>query len=356
MNAPISTPGPWKICGLLLASSVAFGAACSSSSPSGGSGSGGSNGSGGTASGGKTGSGGSTSGASASGGSASGGTSSGGTSSGGSGSGTGGSASGGSATGGSGTGGSGTGGNAPGGTSGGTGGAAGSAGGGAGGAVSAACPTDAYFCSGFEDATLPSKLVYKANAAPGDWTRDYELDTTMHNSGKASLRVKASTETGTSGSSYKMLAAPAATSFWARFYIQSEMDIGGLNHNAFAAASGSDDPNDGVSVEFAEDVGIAFNSKDDDRWPTGYGRTMSGGTNPLTLPKNTWHCIELSYDGQGKVQQMYIDGTMQINATNYPSTAAAFKVFKFGFMEFHGPPRKIWFDDMVVSPSRTPCL
>jgi hypothetical protein len=203
---------------------------------------------------------------------------------------------------------------------------------------------------------LPSKLVYKANAAPGDWTRDYELDTTMHNSGKASLRVKASTETGTSGSSYKMLAAPAATSFWARFYIQSEMDIGGLNHNAFAAASGSDDPNDGVSVEFAEDVGIAFNSKDDDRWPTGYGRTMSGGTNPLTLPKNTWHCIELSYDGQGKVQQMYIDGTMQINATNYPSTAAAFKVFKFGFMEFHGPPRKIWFDDMVVSPSRTPCL
>jgi hypothetical protein len=206
---------------------------------------------------------------------------------------------------------------------------------------------------------LPSTLVYKANAGPGDWSRDYALDPAMHNTGKASLRVKASTESGTSGSSYKMLAAPAATAFWARFYILSELDIGGLDHNAFAAASGSDDPNDGVSVELAEDVGIAFNSKDDVRWPAGYGRTMTGGTNPYSLPKNTWHCIELAYDGPGKVQKLYVDKSLQINATSYPSTlatAATFKVFKFGFMEFHGPPRKVWFDDIVVSPDRTPCF
>jgi hypothetical protein len=229
-------------------------------------------------------------------------------------------------------------------------------GGGAAGSGPAACPPDAYFCSGFEDATLPSALVYRANAAPGDWSRDYALDTTVHNTGKASLRVKASTEAGTSGSAYKMLAAPAATAFWARFYIQSDMDIGGLNHNAFAAASGSADPNDGVSVEFAEDVGIAFNSKDDDRWPAGYGRTMSGGTNPFVLPKGTWHCIELSYDGVGKAQKLYIDSTLEIDAENYPTSAATFQVFKFGFMEFHGPPRQVWFDDVVVSPNRAPCL
>jgi hypothetical protein len=342
-----------KIRPVLLGCWWLFGAACSSgSSPQGGVGSGGSRGSGGAGSGGITAStGGQTQ-------TASGGNGTGGAGQGGLGAavGTGGAASG--ATGGTGAGGASTGGASAAGHSGQSGGASGAGGGGTNGAGSTACPADAYFCSGFEEATLPSTLVYKANAAPGDWSRDYALDTTMHNTGKASLRVKASTESGTSGSAYKMLAAPAATAFWARFYILSELDIGGLEHNAFAAASGSDDPNDGVSVELAEDVGIAFNSKDDDRWPAGYGRTMSGGTNPYSLPKNTWHCIEISYDGPGRGQKLYIDGSLQIDATSYPATAAAatFKVFKFGFMEFHGPPRKVWFDDLVVSPSRTPCF
>jgi hypothetical protein len=347
MNVPACARPFRKIHGVLFASALLLGAGCSGSAGNGAPASGGASaGSGGAASGGRTGSGGGGVVSSGSGGSGSGGRASGVSGSGGSGSG------------GSGQGGTRNGGSSLPSSSGGGGGGGGGAvpgGGGAAGSGSTACPTDAFFCSGFEDATLPTALVYRANAAPGDWSRDYELDTTVHNSGKASLRVKASTEAGTSGSAYKMLAAPAATAFWARFYIQSDMDIGGLNHNAFAAASGSDDPNDGVSVEFAEDVGIAFNSKDDDRWPAGYGRTMSGGTNPFTLPKGTWHCIELSYDGVGKAQKLYIDSTLEIDTTNYPTTAATFQVFKFGFMEFHGPPRKVWFDDVVVSPNRTPC-
>ena len=320
----------------------------SGGSGSGGSGSGGHVGSGGAASGGSVGSGGSASGGSSSGGtvgsggSASGGSSSGGSSSGGS------LGSGGSASGGVGGAAPGTGGAAGGGTA-----SGGSTGGG--GSAPAGCPAGAFFCSDFEDSTLPSALVYKVNAAPGDWSRDFALDTAVHHWGKQSLRVKAASEAGTSGSSYKMLAVPAAATFWARFYMQSDMDIGGVDHNAFASASGSDDPNDGLSCEFAEDVGIAFNTKDDVRWPTGYGRTMSGGTMPYSLPKNAWHCIEISYDGTGKVQQLFVEGTQLINATSYPTGTAAFKEFKFGFMQFHGPERKIWYDDIVVSPTRSPC-
>jgi len=377
MNVPVSSARGSSL--VLLGSALLFAAACSSASSS--NGSGGSQGSGGSSSssGGKTGSGGSASGGSGSGGSVSGGSGSGGkvgsggiSSSGGSGSGgsgSGGTASGGTGSGGVGSGGSGSGGSngsggsATGGASGGGGpGSGGAAGGsasggttGGGGSGSSDCPSGAYFCSGFEDATLPSALVYKVNAAPGDWSRDFALDTSVHHNGKASLRVKSSSESGTSGSSYKMLAVPSANTFWARFYMQSEMDIGGLEHNAFAEASGSDDPNDGVSCEFAEDVGIAFNTKDDDRWPTGYGRTMSGGTMPYSLAKNAWHCVEISYDGAGKVQQLFADGMQLINAMNYPSGSSTFMVFKFGFMEFHGPPRKIWYDDIVVSPTRTPC-
>src|SRR6185369_2180197 len=69
-----------------------------------------------------------------------------------------------------------------------------------------ACPANATFCSGFEDTTLPTGAVYKANAAPGDWTRDFAVDTALFHGGKSSLRVKLTSEAGASTSSYRMLA------------------------------------------------------------------------------------------------------------------------------------------------------
>jgi len=244
----------------------------------------------------------------------------------------------------------------------GTAGAGGSAGGGAGapaGGAGSACPTDATFCSGFEVTTLPTGAVYKANAAPGDWSRDFEVDTTLFRGGKSSLRVKSGSEAGISGA-YRMLAVPAPSgAFWARFYIQqTEIDLGGAEHNVFASAAASDEPN-AASIEFAEDVGISFNTQDAVRWPTGYGRLMSGGTMPFTLPKGMWHCIEISFDSTGREQQLFINGTPQIDAKDYPAAGAVsggIKNFKFGFNQLHGPARKVWFDDIAVGPTRPKCL
>ena len=238
-------------------------------------------------------------------------------------------------------------------------GAAGSgvAGGPAGGAGSA-CPADATFCSGFETSALPTGAVYKVNAAPGEWSRDFEVDTTVFHGGKSSLRAKSGSETGTSGSAYRMLAVPAPTgAFWVRFYIQqTELDLGGADHNVFASASISDEPN-GASIEFAEDVGIAFNTSDAVRWPTGFGRLTAGGTKPYTLPKGMWHCIEISFDGQARQQQLFINGMQQIDAKDYPAASiGTLKNFKFGFNQLHGPARKVWYDDVVVAPTRIKCL
>jgi len=159
-----------------------------------------------------------------------------------------------------------------------------------------------------------------------------------------------------SGGAYKMLSVPApGAAFWVRLYLRSDVDLGASDHNVYAYAAGSDDPNDSMNVEFAEDVGMAFNAHDDVRWPTGYGRLSGGGTKPYTLAKDTWHCIEISFDGQGKVQMLYMNGMQQINATNYPTQASAFKVFKFGYNALHGTVRKIWYDDLVVAPTRNPC-
>jgi hypothetical protein len=193
--------------------------------------------------------------------------------------------------------------------------------------------------------------TYRVNAAPGDWLQDFALDTDVKLNGRASLRVKSSTESGVSSSAYKMLAVPATAGvFWVRFYIRSEIDMGG-EHNPWAEASGSDDPNDALILEFAEDVGIAFNHRDDVVRPDGYSRE-----NPLVLPKDTWYCIEIGFDSQTRRQQLFIDGTQRINAMNWPAQlTGTFRVFKFGFNQLHGPPRKTWFDDVAVAPQRIPC-
>jgi hypothetical protein len=236
------------------------------------------------------------------------------------------------------------------------GGAGGGTGGGSGGGV--LCPADATFCSGFEDATLPTGAVYKFNAAPGEWTRDFEVDSTLFRGGKSSLRVKAgSADTGASGA-YQMLAVPAPTgTFWARVYIQqTELDIGESDHNVFGGAASTDEPNSPGMIEFAEDVGVAFNTSDAVRWPMGYGR-INGTPMPYKLPKGMWHCIEINFNSETRVQKLYVNGTLQIDAADYPATVAApIKIFKFGFNKLHGPARKIWFDDVAVGPTRAGCL
>ena len=148
-----------------------------------------------------------------------------------------------------------------------------------------------------------------------------------------------------------MLAVPGtAGAFWARFWVRSDMPMGG-DHNAFAGASIGNMPND-MKIEFAEDVGIAFNTSDSVVWPTGYGRLTNGSTNPYMLAANTWHCIELSFNGTGHVQQAFLNGTQLINAPNYPTATVNITHFKFGFESFHGPTRQMWYDDVAVAPTR----
>jgi hypothetical protein len=222
---------------------------------------------------------------------------------------------------------------------------------GAGGA-SSDCPPAATFCSGFETDGLPMGAIYMVNAAPGDWSRDFAVDTTQHHAGNSSLLVKNQSASGSSGSAYRMLAVPAtAGKFWVRFWIRSDMPIGGTDHNAFAGGSIGSGPND-LMIEFAEDVGIAFNTSDSDQWPKGFGRTSSGGTMPYTLPAATWECVEISYDGTGREQQLFINNVQLIDAMSYPASSQALTYFKFGFDAYHGPARQVWFDDVAVAPSR----
>ena len=73
-----------------------------------------------------------------------------------------------------GAGGNGAGGGPPSGMGGrGTGGGQAGAPGSGGGTITGACPANATFCSGFEDANQPATSVYNVQGAPGAWTRDF---------------------------------------------------------------------------------------------------------------------------------------------------------------------------------------
>jgi hypothetical protein len=196
--------------------------------------------------------------------------------------------------------------------------------------------------------------VFKVNGDPATpWTSNFEVDSTQKNSGNSSLRVRSASE---GVGSYKMLAVPSGgATFWVRFYVRSDKELGVNEHNALAIASIGDGPNDS-GVEFAEDVGLSFNTQDNVRWPDGYGRLMSGGEMPYSLAADEWHCVELSFDGAGRVQKLYIGGDELINATMYPASAMNFTTFKFGYNALHGTARNLWYDDLVVASARINCL
>jgi hypothetical protein len=237
-------------------------------------------------------------------------------------------------------------------SAGGTGGTGGGAGGAGGTAVP--CPADKTFCSGFEDTALPEGAVYEYQAAEGPWTRDFQIDTTVFRSGKSSVKL---VNPGTGQLRMLRVPAPPGGKFWARFYIrQGGADIGDLKHNVFAGASWTTDANTKM-IEFAEDVGVAINVNDKVRWPMGFGRLNDGTTKPFTLAKDEWHCIELSFDGVARVQQVYVEGELKIDGTDFPEMVPMpLAFFRIGFQALNGPARDIWYDEVAVGPTRPGCL
>ena len=387
----------WRrlLAGRLAALGVAVLAGCGGSSGTPPNGSGGAVGSGGkTGSGGSnasgtggtsaTGSGGSTSSSGGSGvgsggngmasggssGSGSGGASSG---SGGSGSGSGGSTpgSGGKGSGGNGmaSGGSGAGG-AAGGASGGRPGGAGGGGemtGGSGGSSGGdGCPAGAFFCSGFEDATLPTAATYISSNDNNDWTKGTSLDKTIFNGGKQSLKFLK-----LSAYSQREVSVPAAATFWFRAYLRTDVQIGGpdgKDHNLFFEAVDFDETqssqqNKGVEI-VEEDCELGVNI-DDSRFGSN-GTTNQPGC-PTADPKgailaaNAWHCIEGFFDGTKGDFQIYVDAKSATDAPAIDRMGVAgakrmFKRLRFGYREYHPHDRNTWYDDVVTAPARVGCM
>jgi hypothetical protein len=176
------------------------------------------------------------------------------------------------------------------------------------------------------------------------------LDTTQKNSGTQSLKVLS----GTSPSAFRMLSVPIpGQAFWVRLYVRSDSVFGNMSavHNAFFEAMNAANANSSA-VQFAEQWCQVLMNASDQLYPMNLSSCSTTGP---TLSANQWHCVEAYFDGAGGNVQIYGDGAKLIDAANWTPAKMTYGAFGFGFAQYSGPARTMWFDDVGVGPTRIGC-
>jgi hypothetical protein len=227
--------------------------------------------------------------------------------------------------------------------SGGSGGSGGKAGG------NAPCDGADIFCSEFEAEALPSELTFWPEYLRATQTNFVSIDKTLAKTGQGSLKVVGS-------ESSQMLGVPVPSKFWGRVYLRSDTDIQSGHNTYMAAGTSSGDPNMGTYVRIGEhQCQLELNRSSDDKELLSNGGTYmcEGG---VKLLKDTWYCVEFSYDGPGQEIRVFVDD-QEISALH--ATACGpyeYKVFKLGFEKYHGMNKTLWYDDLALGTSQIGCL
>lgn len=231
-----------------------------------------------------------------------------------------------------------------------TGGASASGGsGGAGGSkVNDPC-SSAWFCSGFEEGTIPSELVFYPEYLRAQIDDFVQTDGATAHDGAYSLRI-----TGMGFS--QMLGIPTSeATFWARLYLRTNPESLDPHSSYVLATDGSGDPNDGEAIRVGEHkCQLELNRKTDDAELLSNGGTYecSGG---IQLTADTWYCLEAFYDGVNGEVRIFVDGSEvpALHARDWGPYDYA--LFKFGFESYHGASKTVWYDDVGVGPERLGC-
>jgi hypothetical protein len=216
------------------------------------------------------------------------------------------------------------------------------------------CPTGALFCSGFEDAMLPTGATYLSSNDNNDWTKGTKLDTTVFNSGKQSIEILK-----IQSYSQREIVVPAAQKFWFRAYFRTDVGVGGPtgnNHNLFfeAAWQGGDK---GVEI-VEEDCMLGMNIADT-RYGSNGTKNQPGcpttGDKGTQLAANTWYCIEGFFDGTAGDAQVYVDGDKVMDLANEAGAKNNYSTLRFGYRQYHDLQRLVWYDDVATAADRIGC-
>jgi hypothetical protein len=210
------------------------------------------------------------------------------------------------------------------------------------------CPTDALFCSGFEDTALPAKASYVSNIPT---PVEVVVDSTVHHSGARSVKVNKGTSYV-----YRMLSVPAAKSFWFRAYMMTDVPIDQKAnvHESFMGANWGQDK--GVDI-VQEQCQVAVNINDNPvLGSNGQNPPINCPADGQKIAANTWYCFEGSFDGGTGNLEIFVDGVSIIKGTAVTQAKQSFTNFRFGYVEYNGTNRTVWYDDVATAPTRIGCL
>jgi hypothetical protein len=220
----------------------------------------------------------------------------------------------------------------------------GSGSGGAGGP----CGTGSIFCSDFEAAAIPEKMVFFPEYLRAG-QKLITLDTAVFHGGKQALKVDGS------GSS-QMLAVTVPSKFWGRVYLRSDNDSQEAHVTYVNAGTGNGDPNDGTYIRIGEhscQLELNRNTDDKELLSNGGQYMCQGGVKVL---KDTWYCLEFYFDGPGQETRVFVDGTevTALHTTDWGTYD--YKLFKLGYENYGGTARTIWYDDLALATEQVHCL
>ncbi len=210
------------------------------------------------------------------------------------------------------------------------------------------CDGASILCSDFETGSIPSELVFWPEHLRAMLGSFVTLDTTTAHRGQSALKV-----IGTDFSQMLGVAVPSA--FWGRVYLRSDTDIQQGHNTYLAAGTGTGDPNNGTYIRIGEhQCQLELNRSTDDKELLSNGGTYAcqGG---VQLLKDTWYCLEFSYDGPGQEIRVFVDGA-EVDALHSTDWGVFdYKIFKLGFEKYHGQNKTLWYDDLALGTSRLDC-
>ena len=64
--------------------------------------------------------------------------------------------------------------------------------------------------------------------------------------------------------------------------------------------------------------------------------------------------MEAKFDGATGDVQVFANKTLIVDAAAWPPAQAAFTTFEFGYATYHSSAT-VWYDDVVVAPTRVGC-
>ncbi len=203
---------------------------------------------------------------------------------------------------------------------------------------------------------LPGAAVYYPAYQQSMIASYMTVDETVAHGGTRSLKLTPA------GNFSQMLGVATDTpTFWIRVYLRQDIATSTvMAHDTFIAATDADgDPNQGAQIRIGEhSCQLEINRASDDKellsdavnGASTY--TCSGG---VTFAPGTWYCLEAAYDGPHSSVRVFVNGA-EISALHVSDWGPyAYDIVKFGFENYGGAARTLWYDDVVVAPQQVGC-